>query len=245
MVCSHERTERPIQTDRKSFRSQLYSGRFANFVLNKKVLLPDRKRRTARCVASTRSAVLPWGESVPQSWLGGTPVLSQRRGGYPSPGQGGCIPVLSWLGGGVLGTPQLRFVYSLARTGVPSHLGLGHLLVRTGEPPPHLGLGHPLARTEVPLERTWDQRPGKEPGTGVPPRKDLGLGYSPVWTDRLTPVKTLPSRRTTYTNYQVLFIVLTSVDTIVASFHITSPSSFFKMTTMIRRKDHKRIISYS
>ena len=56
------------------------------------------------------------------------------------PGWG--TPVLSWLGGGV---PSLR-------QGVPLSWDT-----------PHLGLGYPW-------ERTWDQRPGKEPGTGVPPR---------------------------------------------------------------------------
>ena len=46
------------------------------------------------------------------------------------------------------GTPVLAGGYP--------QLGLGYA------PPPQLGLG-------IPLERTWDQRPRKELGTGVPP----------------------------------------------------------------------------
>ena len=45
----------------------------------------------------------------------------------------------------------------------------------------------------LPPERTWDQKPW------VPPTKNLGpetMGYLPV--NQQTPVKTLPSRRTTY-----------------------------------------------
>ena len=54
------------------------------------------------------------------------------------------------------------------RTGVPP----GQDWVNPAEqdrstPPPQPGLGYPW-------ERTWDQRTGKEPGTGVPPVKDLG-----------------------------------------------------------------------
>ena len=64
--------------------------------------------------------------------------------------------------------------------------------------------GNPvLAREAIPvleggtlvLERTWDQRHGKEPGTGVCSqkgpgtrdlKKNLGLGYPRVWTDKQT-----------------------------------------------------------
>ena len=93
---------------------------------------------------------------VPQScpgW-GSTPVLAE---GYPSPvlAEGG-TPVLSWPGGGTQ-----SWSIPLAGTGVSPKLGLGYPTARTGvQPQP--GLGYPL-------ERTWDQRPEKEPGTGVPP----------------------------------------------------------------------------
>ena len=86
---------------------------------NKRVLLHDRKRHTARRVAGTRSAVLSLGWGVPQSQPDSTPILSG-------------------------------------------------------------------------VERTRNQRSGKESGTGVPPwrgpgtrdqGKNLGLGAQP-WTDR-------------------------------------------------------------
>ena len=56
------------------------------------------------------------------------------------------------------------------------------------------GTGIPL-----PLERTWDQKRGKGPGTGVP--------LSPI--NRQVPVKTLPSRRTPYTDVLIVTSYLT------------------------------------
>ena len=54
------------------------------FSVNKKVLLRDRKRHTARRVASTRSAVVSgWGVGV--WWGGGYPTLDW---GYGGPVQG-------------------------------------------------------------------------------------------------------------------------------------------------------------
>ena len=53
------------------------------FKWNKKVLLCDRKRHTAHCVASTHSAVLFWGKPCPD-WGYPNPVLA--GGTYPCPG---------------------------------------------------------------------------------------------------------------------------------------------------------------
>ena len=58
-------------------------------ILNKKVLLRERKRHTARHVASARYAALPsvcvWGGGVPQPGLDGGGVPHQR-GGTPCQG---------------------------------------------------------------------------------------------------------------------------------------------------------------
>ena len=116
---------------------------------------------------------------------------SVSGGGYPVLARAVPQSCPSW------GVPQ-SYSFHGAGTGHPHH-GLGY---------PHLELGYPLARTGVPpawdwdtpLEKIWDQTPEKEPGTGVSPRKDLRweMRDPPVWTDRLTPVKTLPSRHNTY-----------------------------------------------
>ena len=66
-------------------------------VMKKKVLLPERNRRTARCVASTRHAV-PVG--VPPC-----PDLGPGRGGYPILLTGG-YPILL-MGGYPLSGPGL------------------------------------------------------------------------------------------------------------------------------------------
>ena len=76
---------------------------------NKKVLLRERKRHTARCVASARYAALSNGGG------GGTP-FSPGGGGYPRypwPGLDG--------GGGTLDTP-----YHLDLVGVPPRPGMGY-----------------------------------------------------------------------------------------------------------------------
>ena len=116
------------------------------YLNNKKVLLRERKRHTARCVANTPYVVLtgypPWG---------GT------RSGTPPPGGSGYPP----------------------GRGVPGQV-------------------HP------PGGGTWSGTPGGCPGTppgGYPVRYPPRGGYpdppSPP-VDRQTPVKTVPSRRTTY-----------------------------------------------
>ena len=111
---------------------------------NKKVLLRERKRHTARCVANTPYVVLT-GYPPP----GGYPVRYPPRGGPGTPPPGG-VPSQVPLGGP--GTPP---------GGVPSQVPRGV----PGQVPPRGGV----------------------PGPPLPP---------PV--DRQTPVKTVPSRRTTY-----------------------------------------------
>ena len=110
--------------------------------------------------------------------------LSGERG-TPSPswGEGCSVPdgevPQSQMGGGVL------------QLGYPSPRPGGYPVSARGTPVPGKDLG-PETK-----ERSWDW------GT---PRKDLGIETrertwdwgTPLWTDRLTPVKTLPSRFTMY-----------------------------------------------
>ena len=142
--------------------------------VNKKVLLRERKRHTARRVSSARYAE---GGGVTPSQVGGYPVpglggtLFQvwegrvgypRSRGYPVPGLGG-FPIQTWSGG----YPR----YPLTWDGVPSNL-------RWGTPLPDLGWG-------TPPSQTWDGvPPPARPGMGYPP--DLGRGTPPpqCWTDR-------------------------------------------------------------
>ena len=120
-----------------------------NKMLNKKVLLRERKRHTDRNVSSTPYAVLyrgylPWpeGDGVPTLAGGGVPTLARGRGvptlageGYlPWPGRGrgtylcwgGGERYLPWLGGGV---PTLaRWVGTLGYPLPPSGPGRGTAL---------------------------------------------------------------------------------------------------------------------
>ena len=83
-------------------------------MLNKKVLLRERKRHTARCVASDRYG----GGGYPiQSWWGGTP---------------------SSHGGGTRGTPHLELGW-----GTPLHLDLGWGTPHLGWSTPQTGMGYP------------------------------------------------------------------------------------------------------
>ena len=124
-----------------------------NKMINKKVLLRERKRHTARRVASDCYAE-PSGGGYPISGLGGYPIpgpggtLSQVRGGYPISGLGG--------------TPsQVRGEYPIPGPGVtPSQVqgGIPSKVWGEGVPqvPPQsdLGWGTPLPRL----------------GTGYPPK---------------------------------------------------------------------------
>ena len=155
--------------------------------LNKKVLLRERKRHTARHVSSTLSTVLfqggyhipgqggtlGWGTSHPDL-TGGTPSLARE---YPILGY---LPILTWgyLIPGHPGVPPSSTVAPLGRD-------LGPV---TGIPP---------------LERTWDQwkHYGVEMGY---PQKGHGISGSimewrwstppspRVWTDKQTETVTFP-----------------------------------------------------
>ena len=93
----------------------------------KKVLLRERKRHTARLVASDPSVALT-GEGVPHRWLGPHLYLV---GGYPIPGQGvlltGEYPILSqeWYPIPGQGVPHLwPSGYPIPGRGHPPHLDL-------------------------------------------------------------------------------------------------------------------------
>ena len=146
---------------------------------NKKVLLRERKRHTARCVASTRRA----GRG---GTLGGAPL---PVGGYPgrgSPANGG-VPQAGppcW-GGTPGGAPLLGGVL---------RVGPHHQL--DGVPPPHHELdgvppSPPWAGWGTPLPTmSWMGYPSPLPsaGWGTPPPR--------VWTD--TQSENITSSRTTY-----------------------------------------------
>ena len=161
-------------------------------MVNKKVLLHERKRHTACCIASARYVTGrggypipgpggypvpgPGGVHHPRS-QGGTP--SQVQGGTPSQVQGGTpsqvwgvphpdlvrgYPILTWLGG----TP------SWPGQGVPQspRPDLGWV-----PPPPclDLGWGTPLARPEMGYSpgQTWDGVPPLDVTGVLPPRCGL------------------------------------------------------------------------
>ena len=145
-----------------------------NLLRNKKVLPPERKRHTARRIASTRYAALCNPDlvggvpGVPphhpdlvggypiQIWSGGTPSkpnwgwypIQTWSGGTPSrPGQG--YPIQTWSGG-ILGTPS------------PSRPVMGYPPdLRWGTPHhPDLGWGTPQTWDGVPPTiQTWDGVP--------------------------------------------------------------------------------------
>ena len=141
---------------KRGFLSSTLSKR-AYVMNNKKVLLRERKRHTARRVASTRCAALSnpdlvqgctqsqvWG-GYPVPGLGGT--QSQVWEGVPHPRSGG-YPIQTWSGD-TPGTPYLDLGW-----GPPSPLpepGMGYPPdLRWGTPPPNLGIGYPPGQT-------WDR----------------------------------------------------------------------------------------
>ena len=126
---------------------------------NKKVLLRERKRHTARRVVSTPSVVLtgyPPGRVPPRQGTPPGPDLA-RRGtlcGYPS---SRVPPVLTWPGGTLPGYTPWQ---GTLQQGTPWQGTPGRVPHRQGTP----HAGYPLGR--VP------------PWTGYPPRLDLA-GYPP------------------------------------------------------------------
>ena len=101
---------------------------------NKKVLLRERKRHTARRVASTHYAALSnpdrvWGGYPIQTWLGGTPGTPQTGMGYP--------PEMGY-------PPRPGMGYPLTWDRVPLYLDLGW-----GTPLPRPGMVYPPPRPEM------------------------------------------------------------------------------------------------
>ena len=147
--------------------------------VNKKVLLRERKRHTARRIATTRCAALSnpdlvWGGcgypvpgpgwGYPVSGLGGYPVPGP--GGVPSPRSGGVPQSQVWGGtpSQVRGEPIPGLGDTPSRPGQGEGCTLGTSLLRPG--------------MEYPL-------PG--PGMGYPPYLDLGWGTPPTWTWDVVP----------------------------------------------------------
>ena len=105
---------------------------------NEKVLLRERKKHTARRVASARYAAVSWGGYPIQFWMGGYPIQSWM-GGYPIQTWDGVPPPcqldgvspcldLGWstphqLDGVTPPGPQIGYPHQL--DGVPPHLDLG------------------------------------------------------------------------------------------------------------------------
>ena len=109
---------------------------------------------------------LSWG-GVPQSWLVRVYSSDVMASGYPSAvlAGGKSTPVLGYPSPGTRVSPLITRIPPPG-TGVPLCLGVGT---------PHLLPGYPLPG------RNWDQKPGKEPGTGVPPWEETwnnSPGYS-------------------------------------------------------------------
>ena len=95
---------------------------------NKKVLLREHKRHTARRVASARYA-----------------VLSNGGGGTPSSHGGGGYPIQSWWGG----TPSSPDWWWEGGYPIQSWLGVLHLVLTwgtLGTTPSRPGMGYPLSR---------------------------------------------------------------------------------------------------
>ena len=104
-------------------RSAYHSVTVRTTLWNKKVVLREHKRHTARCVAS------PWGGTY-LGWRGeGVPTLARGRGYLPWPGGSGYLP---WPGEGVPTLAGGRGNYLSWGEGVPTlvrgrgtYLGLG------------------------------------------------------------------------------------------------------------------------
>ena len=165
-------------------------------IKNKKVLLRERKRHTARRVASARYA--GWGGGLPrpgmvggypiQSWWG-VPHLVMVERGIPHPVMVGGYPptILTWPGGEYMGVeaPSRPGCGDTWGTPPPSRPGWGT------PPPSRPGQGTP------PTIKTWlryppPSRPGQGGTGGTPHHPDLA-GVSPHHPD-LARVLPQPSR---------------------------------------------------
>ena len=121
--------------------------------LNKKVLLRERKKHTARRVASTRHTLTVWVPPCPDLDGEGYPILVMG-GEVPQ-----VPPILTWdLDGG----------YSMPGYCPHQQDGVPPLPIQTwhGKPPSSAGWGTP---------------PSPDLGWGTPPSRP-GMGYSPIWT---------------------------------------------------------------
>ena len=163
-----------------------FQGGGVNLLFNKKVLLHERKRHTARHAPSTCCAAL----SNPDM-AGGVPHPRSRGRGYPVPGPGGTPSQVQ--GGysipGPGGTP------SQVQGGTPSQVqGVPHPRsgVGWGYPIPGPG-GYPVPGWGYPpppyLDLGWDT-PLPRPGMGYPPYPAWDGVPPPEMVDK---VKTLPS----------------------------------------------------
>ena len=175
-------------------------------VLNEKVLLRERNRRTIRRVASARYAALSNG------WVGGgnsgTPPTIQTWWGYPPPSTPGWgVPWFTphhpdLAGGGTLGTPPpSRPGQGDPRYPPPSRPGQGgpwvpptiqtcpegylrvppHPDLGWVTPPSRPGMGYPrpdLGWGTPPPTDLGQGTPLTKPGTGCPPPRS-GMGYPP------------------------------------------------------------------
>ena len=136
-------------------------GEGAKTIIYKGVLLPEDKRHTARCIASTHSAALSprggggtgsvgWGRYPIQCWHGLYTHLVLMGVGTPIEfWWGGSFPIQSWA----VPHPDLEGV-PLSETGwgspSPCRDGWGYPLSGSG-------WGYPSPSMGYPPERTWDQ----------------------------------------------------------------------------------------
>ena len=124
------------------------------FINNKKVLLPERKRHTARRVVSTPSVVLP-GYPPPA----GYPPHPDLAGG-----EGGYLTRVPWLGG-------------VPWSGTPPR---GRYPVSTPRGVPDQGTPQGGLPDQVPPPRRGEPDQGTPPWPGYPPHPDLAGGV-PDW----------------------------------------------------------------
>ena len=136
LICKHKKLQ--VQYQKKY--------QVAKVLPNKKVLLRERKRHTARRIASTRCAALSNPDlvgGVPGPMSGGD-TQSQVWREYPDPGPGGyLVPGLGGTQSQVQGN-NLSQVWG-GTPGTPPDLGWGTPLPRPGMgyPLPRPGMGYP------------------------------------------------------------------------------------------------------
>ena len=148
----------------------------------KKVLLLERKRHTARHVASARYTGGGGGGVPPiQSWWGGVPIQTWPGKDTPSSHGGGVPQVPPHHPDLARGVPHPVLVGSTL--GTPHHPDLDG-----GTPHPDLARGYPWylppsrpgqGVPKVPSNQTWDGVPPIQTWDGVPPTIRPEMGYPP------------------------------------------------------------------